>query len=85
MRGWNVSTKNHILLYDSLVLQFHSMLHTVHYIGVDKLKKLDNDRTIGIDVIDWEYPTNNSLFKTAGTPVHFLAWDFAGQVSILFL
>ncbi len=52
-------------------------------LGVDKLKKLDCDRTIGIDVIDWKYPTGNSIFKSAGQPVHFLAWDFAGQVQYI--
>ncbi len=41
------------------------------------------DRTVGIDIEDWMYPKQrSSIFKSALKPVHFLAWDFAGQVCL---
>ena len=42
------------------------------------------DRTEGIDIEDWHYaPSPGRLKFTAPKPqVHFLAWDFAGQVYI---
>ena len=38
-------------------------------------------RTEGIDIEDWHYsPNPGKLFSAAKPSVHFLAWDFAGQV-----
>ena len=41
------------------------------------------DRTEGIDIEDWHYaPSPGKLkFSTSKPQVHFLAWDFAGQVN----
>lgn len=41
----------------------------------------DLDRTEGIDIHDWIYPTGwkKKVFSTV-EPVTFLTWDFAGQV-----
>lgn len=43
------------------------------------------DRTQGIDIVEWVYPVTKKLGKMIPTEnqVHFLAWDFAGQVSRL--
>ena len=42
------------------------------------------DRTTGIDIEDWEYPEAKRFsFKQPRNPVHFLAWDFAGQVCVV--
>ncbi len=69
-------------MYTQHVTSNLSCHHPPTILDVGKLKKLDCDRTIGIDVIDWRYPTGTSMFKSSGQPVHFLAWDFAGQVRI---
>ena len=60
-----------------------TLLRRLQGISVDKLKRLDHDRTIGIDVIDWTYTASTPLFRSKPEPVHFLAWDFAGQASII--
>lgn len=40
------------------------------------------DRTEGIDIADWHYPEHKKIsFSSPRAPVHFLAWDFAGQVT----
>lgn len=41
------------------------------------------DRTKGIDIVEWVYPVTKKFGKVVPTKnqVHFLAWDFAGQVS----
>ena len=36
------------------------------------------DRTVGIDIADWEYPEASSLHRQES--VRYLLWDFAGQV-----
>ena len=59
-----------------------TLLRRLQGISIDKLKRLDHDRTIGIDVVDWTYTASTPLFRSKPEPVHFLAWDFAGQVSI---
>ena len=42
------------------------------------------ERTTGIDIEDWEYPeVKRFSFKKPRNPVHFLAWDFAGQVCVI--
>ena len=39
------------------------------------------DRTEGIDIHDWTYPTGwKTKMFSAEEPVTFLTWDFAGQV-----
>ena len=41
-------------------------------------------RTEGIEIEDWHYPEPSRFsFSAAKLPVHFLAWDFAGQVQCL--
>ena len=38
------------------------------------------DRTTGIDIEDWTFPESKKFsFKQYKNPIHFLAWDFAGQ------
>ena len=44
-----------------------------------------SERTTGIDIEDWCYPDSKKLFnfgRAQRTPVHFIAWDFAGPVSV---
>ena len=43
------------------------------------------DRTEGIDIVEWVYPIAKKFGKVPKNQVHFLAWDFAGQVSGLTL
>lgn len=40
------------------------------------------ERTEGIDIVDFTYTPTKSLFfsRLSQKPIHFLAWDFAGQV-----
>lgn len=49
-----------------------------------RLRGLPDERvesTTGIDIEDWTYPEPKKFsFKAQKKPVHFLAWDFAGQV-----
>lgn len=57
-----------------------------------RLRSLPNEaiknpeRTTGIDIEEWSYPEPKrvSLVRSHSgkTPVQFLAWDFAGQVSL---
>ena len=43
----------------------------------------ETDRTTGIDIEDWIYPEARKFsFKQPKHPVHFVAWDFAGQVCL---
>ena len=56
-----------------------------------RLRSLPNDtpeRTTGIDIEEWVYPPKRfgtlKRSQRARNPVQFLAWDFAGQVSITY-
>ena len=69
------------------------------FIGKEKrgkttlLRRLKNipdpevDRTVGIDIEDWTYsePRRFPFFRPVPKPVHFLAWDFAGQVCLVLI
>ena len=56
-----------------------------------RLRSLPNEaseRTTGIDIEEWVYPSRRfgSLIRSQRikNAVQFLAWDFAGQVSIMY-
>jgi len=39
-------------------------------------------RTVGIEIEQWTYPTNPSHKQQ---PITFMTWDFAGQVSTVYV
>ena len=41
-----------------------------------------SERTKGLDIEDWYYPDTKKLFRAQRTPVHFIAWDLAGEVGV---
>ena len=60
-----------------------------------RLRSLPNEaiknpeRTTGIDIEEWSYPPRKSgtlgRSQSSKNPVQFLAWDFAGQVSAIYM